>query len=355
MNVAMLQASLPPNLHAGGVGYQVDLLATGLVERGHTVTVFVVDDPPPKAVYRCVLVPIPAGRGRRILEVGRAYGRLDLTGFDVVHAHGDDWCFGRRPRVRTFYGSALMEARTATRWSRRGAQMLYYGLEWLSSVNPNAVVISDSTRRYLPLVRTSVPCAFDPRVFFSGAKRTSEPSILFVAGTLGGRKRGSLLLNAFEEVRRSVATARLTIVSRDRVTGPGITCQSNLEARELGTLYRSHWLLCSTSSYEGFGVPYVEAMASGLPIVTTPNRGAMEVLRGGKLGIIASAADLARSIVSLIRDPERRVELSSEGHEASCRYSLESVARQYESLYGTLLDIAPKARRSSPTDHIGPE
>ena len=329
----MLQASLPPSRRAGGVGYQVHLLATVLVRRGHDVTAFVSDEVPAAVAYRCVPVARPRGRAMRVLGVGRQFARLDLSGFDVVHAHGDDWCFGGRPRVRTFYGSALMEAVTETRWLRRCAQAFYYGLEWVSSANPHSVAISQRTRRYLPLVRRVVPCAYDPLVFFPGRERTVDPSILFVAGTMAGRKRGSLLLRNFEEVRSAVPSARLTIVSNDCVVQEGVTCVSHLDASTLADLYRSHWILCSTSAYEGFGVPYIEALASGLPVVTTPNHGAAEVLQDGKLGVLADPDRLGRALISLIGDENRRGELAAAGVEAAKPYSVEVVAAQYEAMY----------------------
>lgn len=332
----MLQVALPPAPTAGGVGYQVDLLATALTRRGHHVTVFAVDAPATPRTYHCEQVMAPRGRRRRILGVGRSFAALDLSSFDLVHAHGDDWLFGRRRRARTFHGTALMEARTATRWRRRGSQLCYYALEWVSSANPYSVAVSESTRRYLPLVRASIPCAFDPGIFTPGSARTAHPSILFVAGTLKGRKRGALLLSAFDEIRAELPEATLTIVSRDRVERPGVSYRSNLDATTLSGLYRSHWLLCSTSSYEGFGVPYVEALASGLPVVTTPNDGALEVLRGGELGVVCRPEELAQEIVGLMRDDTRREELSRLGAEAAHSYSVDVVAAQYEELYERL-------------------
>lgn len=348
----MLQASLPPSRSAGGVGFQVHLLATELVRRGHEVTVFVSDQVPAGVRYHCVPVPGPRGRVMRVLGVGRRFARLDLSDFDVVHAHGDDWLFGTRPRVRTFYGSAFMEAATETRWLRKGAQVCYYALEWVSSTNPNSVAISQRTRRYLPLVRGVVPCAYDPLVFFPGHERTADPSILFVAGTMSGRKRGSLLLRSFEEVRRAVPNARLTIVSHDRVVQEGVTCVSHVDASALADLYRSHWMLCSTSSYEGFGVPYIEALASGLPVVTTPNHGAVEVLQDGRLGVLAPPDRLAGALITLIGDENRRVELGAEGVEAARTYAIDAVAAQYEAMYegaaGSRSHVRSRSRGEAP-------
>lgn len=329
----MLQSSLPPSRRSGGVGYQVDLLAAELTRRGNEVTVFVADDSPGERPYQCVQIPGGGGRAFRVLGVGWHFARLDLSRFDVVHAHGDDWLFGRRPRVRTFYGTALMEARTATDQLRRASQLCYYGLEWVSSLNPRSVTISDRTRRYLPLIRQSIPCAFDPAVFFPGGDRTPRASILFVAGSLQGRKRGHLLLDAFAAVRNKVPEATLTIVSRDVVTQRGVTCLSNVPADRLADLYRSHWVLCSTSAYEGFGVPYVEALASGLPIVVTSNDGAREVLGDGKLGVVCAPDDLASELIALIEDDARRVSLSSGGVVSAHQYSITAVADRYEAIY----------------------
>lgn len=342
----MLQAFLPPSPQAGGVGHQVDLLASELARRGEVVTVFAVDGPSADRPYRVVRVLVGPGRWRRVLGVGWRFARLDLSGFDAVHAHGDDWLLGRKRRVRTFYGSALMEARTATTALRRLAQLCYYALEWPASLNQRSVAISEATRRYLPLVHQCVPCGYDPGVFFPGGARHREPSILFVAGTLKGRKRGDLLLESFAQVLRRVPECRLTIVSQDQVDYPGVTCLKNVSPSELGALYRSHWLLCSTSAYEGFGVPYVEALASGLPIVTTANDGAREILADGTLGVLCAPDELAGEIVALIGDEEQRERLASAGLHAAERYSIRLIADEYMALYGA---VATNTRRSSIT------
>jgi phosphatidylinositol alpha-mannosyltransferase len=345
MRIAMLQSDLPP-ARPGGVGRQVDLLATALVRRGHDVTVYATVEGPTRALYRCERVPLPhSGRLYRQFGVGHAYGRLDLARFDVVHAHGDDWLLGRRPRVRTFYGTAAMEARRATSWLRAASQLCYYPLELVSSAGARGVTISRSTQRYLPLAREHVPCAFDPSVFHPGGARTPYPSVLFVAGTLHGRKRGDLLLRSFAEVRARLPAAQLTVVCPEAVEAAGVTGVSGLSPEALGALYRSHWILCSTSSYEGFGVPYVEALASGLPVVTTTNAGAREVLDGGRLGVLTSPETLVASMVALLSDESRRAQLAASGLEAAARYSIDAIVDEYERIYEELLEGAGRDGR----------
>lgn len=203
----------------GGVGYQVDLLDRGLTGRGHNLTVFVADDVGPSHGHRTIPIPVPR-RDRALRIIGRAFARLSLSEFDVLHAHGNDWLFRRRPRLRTFYRTALMEARTETGRLREGSQLCHYALEWVSSLGPLTVVISQRTRRYLPLMKgSSVAPSTRPSSILAatGLRSPRFCSVLFVAGTLAGRKRNALLLRAFDEVQAALPQARLTIVSRDGV------------------------------------------------------------------------------------------------------------------------------------------
>lgn len=339
MRIAMMQADLPP-VGAGGVAYQVDLLANALSNRKHEVVVFTGHGTAGDRTYVCVDVRAKGGPTvRRFLGIPMRYRQLDLHQFDVVHAHGDDWAMRRSvPRVRTFYGSALMEALTARSWRRRTSQLLGYGLEWLSIARADkTVAISHGTARSLPVVRTFVPCAFDPALFFGERDPAPYPRLLAVAGSLGGRKRGALLLAAFREVRKVYPRAELVLVTRDKVKVPGVRVVMAPSRAQLGRLYRTSWILCSASSYEGFGVPYIEALASGAPVVTTTNAGAREVLEDGRLGVLCRPDALGETVVRLIADERRRGELAASGLEASSRYRVENVAAEYESIYAAAL------------------
>ena len=110
LRIAMISYYLPSESKIG-VGYQVHALATALADRGHDVTVLSACAPVPGARYGHRLVR-PRG-SLRTFRFATQLRRLDLSSYDVLHAHGDDYWMWR-PRahahVRTLHGSCFEEA-----------------------------------------------------------------------------------------------------------------------------------------------------------------------------------------------------------------------------------------------------
>src|SRR5205823_111461 len=95
--------------------------------------------------------------------------------------------------------------------------------------------------------------------------------------------------------------------------------------------YATHDLLVFPSRYEGFGMVFLEAMAAGLPVVATPVGGVVDIVRDGENGVMVPVGDpdaLARAVLELWRDPERRARIGAAAHLTARSYAWRDVARQ---------------------------
>jgi len=331
LNIAFVSRYLPSNSRAG-VGYQAHRLAEALTKKGHRVTVFS-QGTRPDASYG--FVPLRTTRSNHLAEPAAfalAVASVDFAPYDVVHYHGDNqYVTTNTPSVRTFYGSAVWEARFSDNQAYSLLQASNYAMEFLSAMRSHVnVAISQSTRQALPFVDMVIPVGVDVSLFRPGTK-SNTPSILFV-GTLKGRKRGNLLLQTFlREVLPRHRSARLVMVGVEHGAQHGVITMSHASDQQLAQLYRSAWIYCCCSNYEGFGVPYLEAMASGTPCVSTPNEGAKEVLPG--VGVIVHERDLGEVLCSLIDDEKKRSDMAAAGLAMVREYRFENVAARYEAAY----------------------
>jgi glycosyltransferase involved in cell wall biosynthesis len=316
----------------------VERLARRLSDRGHAVKVFSFTPAPPGAPYEHVqLRPGLMARSKpaRLLLAPFFLNRLDTSDLDVLHLHGDDWFFFRRrlPTVRTFHGSSLYEARTATSLKRRLSQALVYPLELLASrlATRSYAVAPGMPKAYR--LHGMLHCGVDAGLGGSAA-RSESPSVLFV-GTWEGRKRGRLLAELFaREVRPRVPEAELWLVSDRAEPGPGVRVIGRPSDAELAELYERAWVFCLPSEYEGFGIPYIEAMSHGAAVVASANPGAKYVLEEGKAGLTVGDAELGQAIVSVLTDEPLRRRLVEAGARRAPAFSWDASLDAHEAAYG---------------------
>jgi glycosyltransferase involved in cell wall biosynthesis len=335
MNIAFFSKHLPSD-EPNGVSVQVHRLAEALTHRGHTVTVFTFSPPVQHASYRCITLPAPTlPRILRKFAPAIAFRSVNTTPFDIVHYHGDDYlCHGSPHRVRTFYGSALREALHAGSIGRFIYQSLFYGFEWVSCLKRGrCAVISEDTRRSLPLARHHLPCCIPLGSFTPGTGKTPQPSILFL-GDFNSRKRGALLLDVFTgTILPAHPDCTLTVIGPVPCSGKNIRYAGRPDEAGLIELYREHWILCFPSSYEGFGVPVLEAMACGTPVAATHNPGSDALITHGENGLLCTPATLGASLLDLIDNKEKRDSLAAGGLRTAAGYDARLIAEQCERLY----------------------
>ncbi len=335
-DVAVIQRFLP-GASPGGVGHFTDGLSRALVRRGHRVTIFSQDPAPEGAPYSVRRVPV-SGR-LAPLTFPFAVRRCDVSGFHVVLAQGDDQWMprrGRPPFVRTLHGTALAEAwfnGVRGRSVKHGLLHLwFYVNEWIAAWRADAlVVVSAHTRRFYRGPATVIPNGVDIGALApDGRPKSPHPTVLFI-GAVHSRKRGDLLIRAMRDVRRTLSDAELWIAGdASAPEEPGCRWLGRVDDATLRERLRRAWVMCLPSAYEGFGRPYVEAMAAGTTVVATRNPGAVEVLGDGAFGVITEPDALAQTLVGILQDAATRARLEAAALIEARRYDWDVVAQAYE-------------------------
>jgi glycosyltransferase involved in cell wall biosynthesis len=108
---------------------------------------------------------------------------------------------------------------------------------------------------------------------------------------------------------------------------------------DLPGLYGSARAFIFASRLEGFGMPLLEAMASGAPVIVAPNPPLPEVV--GKAALVTlddSPRALAQGIVALMDDPTRAAELRCRGLGHARGFTWERAAKETVAVYQELVD-----------------
>ncbi len=172
----------------------------------------------------------------------------------------------------------------------------------------------------------------------------SPPYGLFV-GSRKGYKGFDLTLEAWREVGRLHPGLRLVCVGGGKFTAAetaeiaryGLRAQVSQRAADdarLAELYRQAEVFIYPSRYEGFGLPVLEAMACGCPVVCCRASSLPEV--GGLAAVYfepGDAAGLAAAVTTVLGDRARRAEMIRAGHEQRRRFSWDECARRTVAIY----------------------
>ncbi len=341
MKIAFFNKQLPSD-QPNGVSTQVHYLANALAEMGNEVTCFSFSPAPEGSLYKSHLFTWDSDSPllRKFIPALK-FRSIKSDDFDVMHYHGDDYlCRKNLSRVRTFYGSALEEAIHAATLSRFLYQALFYFFEWISCLKQGKLIgISVNTTRSLPLVKTVIPCGVPLQMFNPDPSiRTSHPSILFIGG-MQGRKRGNLMVKIFQKfILPRYPDCTLTVIGPQDCSGRNIIYKSRLKEYELVEQYRKSWIYCQMSSYEGFGIPIIEAMACATAVVAVRNAGSKEIITDGVDGFCCKDADIAKCIVALIENEKLRDCFCRNGLETIKKYDMRKIASAYNQIYLSMLE-----------------
>ena len=345
--VLMFHTTLPEaGRKPGGVEVAVHRLANTLVGLGVPVTVGSLTDAPSDAryVHRRLFRNIPwlrESRLGRLVALPLLLNSISLGDAEVVHYHGDDWFVLWRPRatVRTLHGSALREAQQATRRRRRLGQYAVYPLERLAGLLATITVAVGTDAAMLHGIDRVVGNGVDPELFTPGPK-CRTPVILYV-GTWEGRKRGGWMYEVFTQyvAPRHPSVELRFIADEPPPPHPRVHFERFPDDATLAAAYRESWVFALPSTYEGFGIPYLEAMSSGTAVLATPNTGAVKLLGEGRFGVLAEDADFGEALLRLLGDHDERATVAAAGLARSRAYTWPDVGRDYIALYGDAIRV----------------
>jgi glycosyltransferase involved in cell wall biosynthesis len=114
--------------------------------------------------------------------------------------------------------------------------------------------------------------------------------------------------------------ARPDLAGRVRFTG-------HVSDAALAALYRAAGLVACPSLFEGFGLPLLEAMACGAPVLAAPRAAAAEALGPALVARGADPAALAEALAALLADPAALAERARRGPPHAARFAADASAR----------------------------
>jgi glycosyltransferase involved in cell wall biosynthesis len=199
----------------------------------------------------------------------------------------------------------------------------------------HVLAVSERTKRDIvdlygvsPDKVTVTPHGVDPA--FAPGDGTNDGYLLFV-GAVQARKDPLAALDA-----ANAAGVPLVVVGPEkepelarRLRARGADVRGWVEKPELAELYRRAGALILPSRYEGFGVPVLEAMASGTPVVLSDDEALREV--AGEAGVYGELADAVRRALA---DRER---YARAGLERAAQFTWEESARRTADVYRQVL------------------
>jgi glycosyltransferase involved in cell wall biosynthesis len=339
--------AVPPKGY-GGIEWVVALLADGLAERGHDVTLFATGDSSTSARLEYVLREAPGSA--RIQEpwydsVHTLYAFREPSAFDVFHVHVPYSALAAgvaagRPVVHTLHGPFTDEMR-----------LLYSQVAdrvWF-------VAISEAQRSHMPELRyggvvyNGIDLAaypYRPRkedfVLFLGRAAPEKGALRAV---MAAREAGIRLVMAVK-VAHPIEVAHwndevLPVMPPDATVLGEITHEEKVDllARAGAVLFPIDW-------DEPFGLVMTEAMACGTPVIATPRGSVPEVVADGTTGFVVSVENYA------VEAAEALARLG-EIDPAACRshveksFSKETMVSGYERVFERAVAEAPGARAAA--------
>lgn len=166
--------------------------------------------------------------------------------------------------------------------------------------------------------------------------------LILAVGTLEPRKNIERLVIAFSQIKVAIPDSKLILMGRwgwcregieraiaESPVKEDILIISDVKDAQKAAIYQQAAVLVFPSLYEGFGLPLLEAMALGVPVVAAQTSSIPEVVGDAALLIDPlSTVELAQAVIKILQDPELARGLKNKGRQRVQRFTWEKTANQ---------------------------
>jgi len=272
----------------------------------------------------------------------REISRLHLDLF-----HGTDFAvpyLPLRPTVMTLHDlSPWMDAAWHTeseRVRKRTPTLLRMGLATMV-ITPTEAVRRQAIEhfRLAPDNVVAVPLAACSN-FRPVSVEPSKPPYLLYVGTLEPRKNLTLLLDVWREIRQR-HEIDLVLAGRRRADFPELAAEPGLRLLgltsedELPGLYSGAFAVVYPSYYEGFGLPVLEAMQCGAPVIASRDPAIQEVASDGALLLdVRDPQAWVEALLGWVSHPEERRSIVEKALARAAEFSWSRTAKMTREVYG---------------------
>jgi glycosyltransferase involved in cell wall biosynthesis len=367
----------------GGYERAAERLSSALAARGHAVTVVTerrsrswaaVDEIAGFQIRRLRCVYLPGWHQLTSMASFAAYLLTRGLSFDVWHVHQ----YGMHAMLASVLGKIMGRPVVLKSTSSRGQ-----GISTVSGTSRLSRVLAAMLRRVdavvaltretrdealdfgVPYTRVHVigngvdtqafrPRSADERRQIRLSLGIDAGGVVLCVGRHSGEKNLRGLLDAWKLAHDQVPGDWKLVLIGDGILGSSIEQRVRSEGLEssvvmLAAQPADRWMAVAdvyalTSNWEGLSNTTLEAMASGVPVVSTRVSGAAETLGETGAGLVCDVGRMdlfAENLTRLVREPRLRSAMGAAGRRIiESRYAIESIAERHETLYRSLMRIS---------------
>jgi len=216
-----------------------------------------------------------------------------------------------------------------------------------SALVANSFGLRDLALRFTPALDIRViPNGVDTKIFYPAERRLlPRPLRALTVCRLIRRKRLDLLIQAAARAQVLGVPLTLTIAGEGNLrqelqrqaellgAANHISFLGRVPPERMPQLYRDHDLFLMSSAHEGMSNAMLEAMASGLPIITTPCEGVEELIAENGIVVDADAESLAQAIKRLSSNENDYLAMCVAAQRQAQKFRWPTVANQYAAIY----------------------